>query len=705
MFPHKRKAENDQRISTKRPRLEVDSSKTKIKDDGSNAIQLSKSQKRNMRRKKKVSSKDHGLVQKDDRNNKYGYKFNTCIVRKPGLYKNFTKEKIFGPLFSKSICLQDKVKSVIDTVIKTKVGVEFEESHKLLKSQEFYNVVEIFIKKLNKIPINVLLDAHCPAKAPECVPDAQIYSFFRAIFHKSHIYSLLGYESRKMLDRCVRRYLHSPRNMQIPLGMYVQIFNTADISWITTNSNVNVAKNIAAKILHFILTYVCELITHACFKMTDSSQRNGKKKIFYYRKSVWKELLEHGLTQLKENNYVEISEDDCKKLMNAASKPFISQLRFIPKSNKYDVRPITRRQRCVSNSHEHTEMVKALRMIADKFPAKSDLSGKTLHMKWTEFIESIDKEDNIYCVVVDINNAFGSIRLSRLKAILEKYYSCTGQCDKTLLKSILSRLYLQVVRFHQDGKIRRFLVKQGVLQGEPLSSLLSDIYYGYLTKQHLHQFTTKSKEVLLRGADDFLFLTTSLEQAQRFLNVISDGFASYNCYFNKEKTQTNVSNESITTFTYCGSVIDLKSRSISPNMDSYMNANIGYAQSWPYLGRPTGDWICNKFRKLCSLKLTSLYFNDTNDKNTCIQTLSSLVFIGLRRLTVMLDVLIKSRHRKVQENWIWYCIMKGFSKFLSVCNLSQLSQVSSVSHHCCTGSKILCKETYAYAFSKYYSTN
>jgi len=678
MFSNKRKAENSNYTSTsnKRPRLKEGCIKEYETEDETNVLPLSKSQKRNLRRKDKVLSaprtSEHGAAKIYD-TNKHGYKFNTCIVRKPGLYKNFTKENMFGSLFSKSICVQDKIRNVCDKIINTKVGVEFEDSNKILKSQEFSNVLENFIRKLNKIPVMSLLDVHCPAKAPDYTPGTQIYAFVRAVFHKSQIYSLLAYKSRKKLDRCVRRYLHSPRNMQIPLGMYVQAFKKDDIAWFTNNNNVNISNNIAAKIIHWILTDFCEPLIRSCFKMTDISQRNCKKKIFYYRKSVWKKLLDHGLEKLVENNYVEISADDCAKLMKASSKPIISELRFLPKSNKYDVRPITRRQR--SSNSEHTEIIKALQLIADRFPAKSDLSGKTLHIKWTEFIKSVDKEENIYCVVADINDAFGSIRLSRLKAILEKYYSCTEQSSQTLLKSVLSRLYLQVVRFHQDDKIRRFLVKQGVLQGDPLSCLLSDIYYGYLTKQHLQQFTTKSKEVLLRGADDFLFLTTSLEQAKRFIKMISDGFASYNCHFNKQKTQTNVNNENISTFTYCGSIIDLKSRSISPNMDSYMNANIGYAQSWPLLGRPTGAWIFRKFNKLCSLKLSCLYFNDTNDKNTCMQTLSSNVFIGLRRLTVMLDVLIRSRHRKVQEKWIWNCIMDGLSKFLSVCNLCQLTQV------------------------------
>ena len=46
--------------------------------------------------------------------------------------------------------------------------------------------------------------------------------------------------------------------------------------------------------------------------------------------------------------------------------------------------------------------------------------------------------------------------------------------------------------------------------------------------------------MLIRGADDFLYMTTSKELAQKFLALINDGFPNYGCNFNKTKTQTNL---------------------------------------------------------------------------------------------------------------------------------------------------------------------
>ena len=46
--------------------------------------------------------------------------------------------------------------------------------------------------------------------------------------------------------------------------------------------------------------------------------------------------------------------------------------------------------------------------------------------------------------------------------------------------------------------------------------------------------------------------------------------------------------ESIDSFSYCGSIIQLSNRSICPNMDSYSNSNMAYAQSWPSLNKPPG---------------------------------------------------------------------------------------------------------------------
>ena len=90
------------------------------------------------------------------------------------------------------------------------------------------------------------------------------------------------------------------------------------------------------------------------------------------------------------------------------------------------------------------------------------------------------------------------------------------------------------------GQIRSNYYRQmvGIPQGSVLSTLLCSFFYGDLERQKL-QFTRDPSNVsmccdkqefalilvqeLLRLVDDYLFITTSLPQAQRFLHVMQEG--------------------------------------------------------------------------------------------------------------------------------------------------------------------------------------
>ena len=76
-----------------------------------------------------------------------------------------------------------------------------------------------------------------------------------------------------------------------------------------------------------MLSAFVENIVHAFFKATDVSQRNCKKKVFYYRKPVWSKLIEKGVDKLMRNNYVEINAEVYKKFQSSKIPPNISELR------------------------------------------------------------------------------------------------------------------------------------------------------------------------------------------------------------------------------------------------------------------------------------------------------------------------------------------------------------------------------------------
>ena len=99
------------------------------------------------------------------------------------------------------------------------------------------------------------------------------------------------------------------------------------INWLSSQPH-HLAQNAAAKLIKWILGAFVENIVHAFFKATDVSQRNCKKKVFYYRKYVWSKLIGKGIDKLKRNNYVEINADVYKKFQSSKILPNISELRY-----------------------------------------------------------------------------------------------------------------------------------------------------------------------------------------------------------------------------------------------------------------------------------------------------------------------------------------------------------------------------------------
>ena len=71
--------------------------------------------------------------------------------------------------------------------------------------------------------------------------------------------------------------------------------------------------------------------------------------------------------------------------------------------------------------------------------------------------------------------------------------------------------YSHVRYYHLRGR--------GLVQGDPLSPDLSSLYYGDFTASHLSAFLrppSGQTEILLRAADDFLFVSTSRERVWQF---------------------------------------------------------------------------------------------------------------------------------------------------------------------------------------------
>lgn len=102
----------------------------------------------------------------------------------------------------------------------------------------------------------------------------------------------------------------------------------------------------------------------------------------------------------------------------------------------------------------------------------------------------------------------------------------------------------------------------GIPQGHRLSSLLCCLYYGHLDRTLIYPFLEEAsrdlsdeegdreKELitsqsykLLRFIDDYLFVSTSRDQAISFYYRLKEGFPDYNCFVNEKKFCINFEDE------------------------------------------------------------------------------------------------------------------------------------------------------------------
>ncbi|KAF6154813.1 hypothetical protein GIB67_032425 [Kingdonia uniflora] len=130
--------------------------------------------------------------------------------------------------------------------------------------------------------------------------------------------------------------------------------------------------------------------------------------------------------------------------------------------------------------------------------------------------------------------------------------------SKTIMKEELSRNLHEHVKCNvlQVGK-NFYLQEIGIPQGSVLSSLLFSFYYAHLETNSIFPFLEKVHKahtlepssgdlsrsqrsyMLLRFADDFLFISTSEEQAVSFFSRLQRGFREYNCSINEAKSCMN----------------------------------------------------------------------------------------------------------------------------------------------------------------------
>jgi len=439
------------------------------------------------------------------------------------------------------------------------------------------------------------------------------------------------------------------------------------VPWLQNINPPGLRQNILAKTVSWLLADVVNPLLCSMFHVTDST--HSRHQLFYFRKSVWQSLTTSVLQSLLSQGRIRsLKPEQAEKLLKVPMAPPTSSLRFVPKKSLAAVRPIARYKK---NVEDVSGLLALIRQFSSKVPARADLGGRCLHLAWKKLASSVPASAKLYWAITDITDAYGSVKLRKLISILTSLSrSSTNPDVKSLLERIKRRMALHTVEYRDGGKKRKYLVVHGLLQGDPLSSDLSDIYFGYLTQTHLGEFLTPPQnhsEIFLRGMDDFLFISTSKDRVSQFLSKVQAGFPSHNCSTRKDKTKTNLLTEcQPTPLEYCGSLLHLQSRETSPDMSFYSSANLALVQAWPKPGQRPMSFISSRMSFFSRQRLVPLYMDEYNSVERRLAIIAQVTSLAARRLSVMLDVLVWKKRRPLKEEWAWRLVMGAGRKITRI---------------------------------------
>ncbi|CAE7135227.1 unnamed protein product [Rhizoctonia solani] len=156
----------------------------------------------------------------------------------------------------------------------------------------------------------------------------------------------------------------------------------------------------------------------------------------------------------------------------------------------------------------------------------------------------------------------------------------------------------------------------GIPQGSILSTLLCAIFYGDLEKTKLG-FTANPGNLLLRFVDDYLFITTDIQEARNFLNIMHQGHPEYGCIIAEEKTLTNFIDTDIQTvvlppgaeyFPWCGRIVHMKELSVQWDYGRYSGRHVVHGLTVDY-GRQPGMKFRTRFLQMARQHCHAMYFD------------------------------------------------------------------------------------------------
>ncbi|GJJ08683.1 hypothetical protein Clacol_002902 [Clathrus columnatus] len=435
--------------------------------------------------------------------------------------------------------------------------------------------------------------------------------------------------------RHVKSFINGRRLETFNLHAVLQGFSTQECEWLLPlnpcalhqRPSVTDAQKRRELIEEFLYWYFNSFLIpliKTSFYVTDSGYL--RQRILYFRMDDWTTLCRPLLRNLTEGTFEKIDSAEAEKLLRYKKLGF-SFVRLLPKET--GVRPIVNLRRKFKNQTNRPEFIGA------SVFNRNEIYGKLKHFK----LQVMDKYQSIpklYFVKLDVKACFDTIDQNKLIDILleiltEDYYMIhrstrvmpvSGKVQRTFMKKALpydqhphfilyatklANMLKHAIMVDQIGAdYYRQVV--GIPQGSALSTILCAFFYGDLERRQYNFTTDPDCKLLCRLVDDYLFITTSLEKAEHFLLMMSQGHPEYGCFITPEKTLLNFDSNlhimntiSVVDFPWCGLLIDMKNLSIRGDYSRY-NGHIGDTLT---IDRRRHPWAAFEHKMLQTARLKS----------------------------------------------------------------------------------------------------
>ncbi|KAJ3649008.1 hypothetical protein Zmor_000938 [Zophobas morio] len=279
---------------------------------------------------------------------------------------------------------------------------------------------------------------------------------------------------------------------------------------------------------------------------------------------------------------------------------------------------------------------------------------------WSKFVTT--NRGNVFGIKLDIKDAYGNVNIDILcDVILKLPPTFLNEGEKMFIVKYVKN---QLVVFR--GNLYKW--KHGLVQGDPLSSCLCELYLTYLDKIAIPDLDSES--FMHRTVDDYFFCSTDVNKVSNFESIIK-------CVHtvNENKTQSNLPPLCWNEILYCGKIFNVATGEIKILHSFNKGYDIRHRFKLWNIHKPIPETDCEVFlRKVMSFRLYGNYFSKM-ELNTIFNSQKTVLenfFDGIVYVAYKFDATVMAlRNNSLLENFNFVvhilerCVMEFASKSLS----------------------------------------